>query len=442
MPEPWIFCMWAGCGEMRKILGKIGSRRPVNLIVLADLFAFSLLSFYRKSFDAYMVAAALMVIVLIVAVHFLLVRLHLGDEYLFLITAMLTSLGFIMIYRLDRELGLKQIIWFLVGILAFFATCLIFMKIRGLNRFMFYYTAAALALFALTLLLGRSIKGSTNWITMAGHNFQPSELIKILFVLALACCYGGKSHFLVYRHSITIERGSLLQKLYAMGTAYSFIGLLIIQRDWGMSTLLFLVYIGMLFIFENDWKLYAVNGILAAAAALGGYLLLSHIRVRVDMWLNPWDDLDGKGYQITQSLFAIASGGFFGTGIGLGNPDMIPEVANDFIFSAICEEMGIFGGVAVILLYFILCYRGFKLALKAHNAFDRAVAAGITAMFGIQTFIIIGGVIKLIPMTGVTLPFVSYGGSSLTTSFMALGILQAVSAGTAREEREGADGPG
>lgn len=418
------------------MLKKFGSKRPVNLIILVDIFAFALLCVFRNKFDIYMTGAALMVIGLIFTVNGLLIKFHLGDEYLFLIAAMLTSLGFIMIYRLDSDQGYKQIVWFTVGIILFFISCLAFMKIRLLNKLMLYYTAGALALFAITLLFGRNIKGSTNWISVAGYNFQPSELIKLLFIMALACCHEGTAQYFLPKKSITLVPGSLQSKVYSTGITYAFIGLLIMQRDWGMSTLLFLVYLSMVFIYENDYRLYLINGVAAVSAAIGGYMFLKHIRVRVDVWLNPWSDIAGKGYQITQSLFAIASGGFFGTGIGLGRPDMIPEVGTDFIFSAICEEMGIFGGVAVILLYFLLCYRGFKLALVARNVFDRAAAAGITVMFGIQTFMIIGGVIKFIPMTGITLPFISYGGSSLTTSFIALGILQAVSAGTAREERE------
>lgn len=421
------------------MLKKIGSKRPANLIILVDMFAFSLLCFYRKSFDMYMAVAALIVIALIITVDLVLVKMHLGDEYLFLITSMLTSLGFIMVYRLDRMQGLKQIAWFIIGIILFFASFILFMKIRSLDRLMLYYAAAAMGLFALTLLIGRNIKGSTNWISIAGHNYQPSEIIKILFVLVLACCYEGAGQFITPGREIAFEKGSLMHKAFTMGITYVFIGLLIVQRDWGMATLLFLIYFSMMFVFENDLKLYLINGFLAIAGSAGGYLFLRHIRVRVDMWLNPWSDIGGKGYQITQSLFAIASGGFFGSGIGLGKPDMIPEVGTDFIFSAICEEMGMFGGMAVILLYFILCYRGFKLALTARNPFDRAAATGITVMLGMQTFIIIGGVIKLIPMTGITLPFISYGGSSLTSSFIALGILQAVSAGTVREERECAD---
>ena len=144
-------------------------------------------------------------------------------------------------------------------------------------------------------------------------------------------------------------------------------------------------------------------------------------------WIDPWSDITDKGYQITQSLFAIASGGFFGTGIGMGRPDMVPAVTTDFIFAAICEELGVFGGVAVVLLFMLLIYRGIKIILGVKNRFNKILGFGIAVMFGLQTFIIIGGVIKLIPLTGITLPFVSYGGSSLTTSFIALGIMQAIS---------------
>ena len=182
----------------------------------------------------------------------------------------------------------------------------------------------------------------------------------------------------------------------------------------------------MIYVYEKNRLFLLFN--IAAALIVGflGYKFLYHIQVRVGVWLNPWDDALGKGYQITQSLFAIGSGGFFGSGIGLGSPEYIPEVHSDFIFSAICEEFGILGGVAVIMLYFILVYRGIRIAMKNNNVFYRCVAAGISALFGFQTFVILGGVIKLIPLTGITLPFISYGGSSLLISFAAVAVLEAI----------------
>ena len=172
-----------------------------------------------------------------------------------------------------------------------------------------------------------------------------------------------------------------------------------------------------------------LNGAVASAGVFAGYKVLYHIQTRVAMWLDPFSDPSGRGYQIVQSLIAIASGGFTGQGLGNGSPYYVPLVQSDFIFSGICEEFGILGGISVILLYFIFVYRGFKIALSIPDGFDKKVALGLSAMFSFQIFIILGGVIKLIPLTGITLPFISYGGSSLVTSFMALGILQAISVG-------------
>jgi len=191
--------------------------------------------------------------------------------------------------------------------------------------------------------------------------------------------------------------------------------------------LFFLMYFTMLILYDAQAKLLILNGTLAIVGALGGYFLTPHIKVRVSTWLDPWADAGNRGFQITQSLFAITSGGPFGTGLGNGNPYFIPEVHSDFIFAAICEEMGVFIGIAIILIYFIFSYRGFKIALGARNEFLRALTFALTISFAFQTFIIVGGVIKLIPLTGITLPFVSYGGSSMVSCFLMLGILTAVS---------------
>ncbi|MCX8128721.1 MAG: FtsW/RodA/SpoVE family cell cycle protein [Clostridia bacterium] len=405
----------------------ISYKRPVSLIVLADIMAFALLYFYKKPFDWYILLAGFIVISLICTTYFIIVKKSLGDEYLFLIVSMLASIGFIMIYRLERELGFKQIVWFAGGLVLFFISYYIFLKIRFWDKLIVYYIAAAILLFTATLVFGENIKGSTNWIVIAGYSFQPAELIKIIFIFTLACFYKRAEQYISLSKKLLLPENNLMRKLAVSLISYSFIVFLILQRDWGSALLFFMIHFTMLYIFEKSYSFLLVNAITAFIGGIGGFLFLYHIKVRFDTWINPWSDIAGKGYQITQSLFAIATGGFFGTGIGMGRPDLIPEVNTDFIFSAICEEMGIFGGVAVILLYFILTYRGFKIALSVDDMFRKVVALGITAVFGFQTFIIVGGVIKLIPLTGITLPFISYGGSSLTTSFIALGILQAIS---------------
>ena len=225
------------------------------------------------------------------------------------------------------------------------------------------------------------------------------------------------------------ERKKLRQirLVIAAGMAFSNAMFLFLQREWGIALLFFAIYIAFLYIYGENRLFFCANILLVLFAAFIGVKYMSHIQVRVDAWRDPFANPYGGGYQILQSLFAIGAGGFAGRGVGTGSPNVIPTVTSDFIFSAICEEMGVLGGVAIIMLYFLLVYRGFKIALSSTNDFNKAVAAGLSVMLGIQTFIIVGGVIKLIPLTGITLPFISYGGSSMTSTFLVVGILQAIS---------------
>ena len=402
-------------------------RQPLYFIVLLNILAIILLLFHKQPYDYQILFQGLLITIMICATYFILIKKNLGDEYLFLIVSMLTSIGYIMIYRLDPVLGLKQTIWFAIGIILFFLSYYTFSKVKVWDKLMFYYILSSIILFFITLAFGKNIKGSTNWIVFYGHSYQPSEIIKILFVLFFASFYRHSEQIILKDIKFTINPSQISSKLFLMVITFMYAGLFVLQNDWGTSLLLFLTYFALLYILDNNLKFLFNNLSIAVVGALVGFFYVYHIKVRIDAWLNPWADISGKGYQITQSLFAIGSGGFFGTGIGLGRPDFIPEVKNDFIFSAICEEMGIFVGVAVILLFFILSYRGFKIALTVKDTFQKTLALGITLIFGLQTFIIIGGVIKLIPLTGITLPFISYGGSSLTASFIALGILQAIS---------------
>jgi cell division protein FtsW (lipid II flippase) len=413
------------------MLRLLSLKRPINMLILANIVAFGLLYYYKKPYDKLVLVEGLLVTGLICLAYFLIIKKNMGDEYLFLVVSMLASLGVLMIYRLDQEMGFKQIIWLMVGIILFFLSYYIYIKVKIWEKLMLYYYAGAIVLFLATLVLGSNINGSTNWIYIGGQSFQPSELIKILFVFTIACYFKNSRQLIINTGGINISwnlnNKEFKNKIIFFVMVYSFIGFLVLQKEWGTALLLFLIFFMILYAFDDNVKLLLLNGCAAVFGVLVGCMFVYHIKIRVDMWLNPWADPSGRGYQITQSLFAISTGGFFGTGIGMGNPHLIPEVKTDFIFSAICEEMGIFGGVAVILLYFLLVYRGFKITLYTRDLFKKLVALGITLMFGFQTFIIIGGVIKLIPLTGITLPFISYGGSSLTSGFIALGILQALS---------------
>lgn len=388
-------------------------KAPQNLLAIINVLALLLLVTFNTELERNIIYSVIILIITIYLSSFILYKVSNGDNYIFLIITMLISIGIIMIYRINPALGFKQVIWFGVGIIVFFMTYYIVKKIKNWDKLLYFYLGLSLALFIATLIFGTKNRGATNWIIIFGSSFQPAEIIKILFIFSLASYYVNKDKY--------------NNKLIFLAIVYAHIGFLFIQKDLGTALLFFLLFITILYVYEDDRKLIIYNMLGAMIIGILSYFVFNHVRVRVETWIDPWTHIDGKGYQITQSLFAIASGGFFGTGIGLGHPEFIPEVHNDFIFSAICEEMGIFTGMAIILLFLIIVYRGIKIALQQQNQFFRIIALGITSMFGFQAFIILGGVIKMIPLTGITLPFISYGGSSLVSSFAALGILQVAS---------------
>lgn len=401
--------------------------KPAYLVVLVNIMGFSLLYLYTNPHEDTTIYAGIAVVALICLAYTLILKLKLGDEYLFLIVSMLVSIGIIMLYRLDKNLALKQIVWLSVGIIMFFACYYTYLKLDIWDKAIYLYIAASFILFMLTIVFGRRIKGAYNWIVIGGISIQASEIIKVLYVLFLASFYTNPRKLDIPEFRLKRWNIRLSNRLVFIVLNYFFIGFLFLQRELGTAFLLFGVFILFLFIFGSSIPVLILNGGIACLGVVFSYFYFYHIRVRFHMWLNPWRDISNKGYQITQSLFAIGSGGFFGRGLGLGRPDFIPEVHTDFIFSAICEEMGIFGGIAVIFLFFIFAYRGFKISLTVKETFDKIAALGITLIFALQTFIILGGVIKLIPLTGITLPFISYGGSSLVSGFISLGILQAIS---------------
>lgn len=409
---------------------------PVNIIALINIIAFGLLYLYQEPLNQDVLIAGGVMVFIIYLANIFVINLKFEDEILFLIVSMLCTLGIIMLFRLDPELGKKQIIWFVLGNVVFFIASFIYRKVDFWERLRYLYPIFNLILFLLTMFFGSQVKGATNWIYIGNFSFQPSELMKLVFIFFIASYYAYPDKFALHNLKIFRIRINLESKWVFMGLAYFQMGLLVLQRELGTILVLLLIYLTMVYIYEEDRRFLYLNGALLFLGGLIGVATLNYVQVRITAWINPWSDIAVKGYQIAQSLFAIGSGGFWGSGLGLGQPHYIPEVHTDFIFSAICEEMGIFGGVAVILLYFILVYRGLKIAMGLKNSFHRYIALGISLMFGYQTFIIIGGVIKLIPLTGITLPFISYGGSSLTTSFLALGILQSISSSKFMEEEE------
>ncbi len=359
-------------------------------------------------------------------------KYKLGDPYITTIVAMLMTIGLAMQYRLTPQTGIKQFIWFLVGTVLFFMVTIIFPKLHLKLRNTWLFYGAIVALFLITLVFGVRINDAKNWLNIFGFTFQPSEFIKILFAFFLAAFMSrAKPPTPTTSLIITLMRSS---SIHLAGLVFFLLGLFALQKEYGTALLIFMVYLSLLYVFERRIWFVLANIGLAGSLGLVAIQLVHHLQVRIDTWLNPFAYIDGKGYQITQSLFAIGSGSFFGSGLTKGFPSFIPNVSTDFVFAAICEEMGIFGGIAVILLFFMLVYRAVKISLRLRSPFNKALAFGLAITIGYQTFIIIGGVIKLIPLTGITLPFVSYGGSSLIASYIMVGLLQALSGQILKEE--------
>lgn len=399
-------------------------RKPRNLLLIFEILSILLLfSFNNNNVDKYIVILFLGLILIVYISNLVLGKVSSGDNYIFLIVSMLLSLGIITIYRLSPKLGLRQLIWVLAGILVFYLTYFVIRAMRRLEYMTGLYLGLSILFFLLTIILAPDKYGAKNWIEISeGITIQLSEFTKILVIFLIASFYTTfqtRLKKLNYKHT----------SYYLMAVIYIFVGFLFIQRDLGTAAIFIIVYTLLQYIYDEDRKSIIVNIGLMLFGSVAGYFLFSHVRNRVDIWLNPWtaDKVVNSARQIVQSLFGISEGGFFGQGIGLGYPKQIAFSYSDVIFSSICEEMGILVGIGIIMLYMLLVYRAIKIALNQEYLFYKILALAIAILFTVQAFLNIGGVIKLIPMTGLTLPFISYGGSSMISSFVALGILQVTS---------------
>ena len=411
-------------------------RKPRNLLLIFEILSILLLfTFNNNNIDRYIVILFLGLILIVYISNLVLGKVSSGDNYIFLIVSMLLSLGIITIYRLSPKLGLRQLIWVLAGILVFYLTYFIIRAMRRLEYMTGLYLGLSILFFLLTIVLAPSKYGAKNWIEISeGITIQLSEFTKILVIFLIASFY---TTFQTRLKKLNYKYTSY----YLMGVIYIFVGFLFIQRDLGTAAIFIAIYTLIQYIYDEDRVSILVNVGLMVIGSVAGYFLFSHVRNRVDIWLNPWtaDKVVNSARQIVQSLFGIGEGGFIGQGIGLGYPKQIAFAYSDVIFSAICEEMGVLTGIGIIMLYMLLVYRAIKIALNQEYLFYRILALSVAILFTVQAFLNIGGVIKLIPMTGLTLPFISYGGSSLISSFVALGILQVTSEDLSYKYEKGVD---
>ena len=381
-------------------------RRLSSAVMLFYFCAFLLIACKDFAWQGFALALAVPAMIW-VGTNFL-PKLFPSDRLLLSLTNFLCALGVLVLYSTEPDYAYHLAMYYGVGILAMIVCVWIVRLVRSWRIPVLLLIPLSLALLALPLVIGWETNGAKNWFYVAGISVQPSEIVKLSLLIIV---------------SYYMSRHRMLPWLFF---AVSCLGVLMLQKDLGTA----LMYYGttLMLFYASSGNLFLTGLGLAggAGAAVMGYKMFAHVKKRVAIWLNPWSDYENSGFQIVQSLMAIASGGLFGVGLGLGSPKTIPVYYTDFIFAVICEQFGLIFGLCVLLMYVAIIWRGATTAMAARTSFHGLLAMGCTIMLGLQTFVIIGGVIKMIPLTGVTMPFVSYGGTSLVSSLCLVGLLQGV----------------
>ncbi|MEO8686716.1 MAG: FtsW/RodA/SpoVE family cell cycle protein [Solirubrobacteraceae bacterium] len=366
------------------------------------------------------------------------IRLPYADPYLLPLVAVLACFGLVVIYRLDEAKALRQAGWFGFGLVLFTLTIVFLKDFRVLERYRYTIAAAGLALLLLPRVpgIGQQVNGAYLGVGIGAFQFQPAEFGKIAIVIFLAAYLRDTRQLLVQGArrvlGVTVPPLKHFGPLLVVWGAAMF--LLFFIQDLGSSLMYFGGFLALLYVATNRLSFVTIGLVLFGFGAWGMYQIRGHIQDRVAIWLHPFqpDLVEHQGYQIAQSLFAQSDGGLFGTGFGqallsVGGTPLLPAADTDLIYAVIVNELGLAGACGLLLVYLLLCERGMKVAMLATDSFSKLLAAGLTAVFGLQVFVIVGGVTKVIPLTGVTLPFVSYGGSSIVANFVLLALLLLVS---------------
>lgn len=380
------------------------------LIILMNATSYTLFSMINESIEYKTLFVSLTFCIVYIITRISLNKiLKINDFLIYDIVCMLLSIGIIMLYRLNPDYAIRQMIFMMLGSILYFFIFGIFKRIKLDVRYAKYIGLSILVILIITQVYGIQVFGSKNWIQISNFRFQPSEFLKILFVIYISMLLSNgldKKIFLYLSLSIII-----ITLFFAM------------QRDLGSALIFFAVYLIMLFTVDKRIYFTLISSATAFIMAVMSFYTFYHVRSRVEAWLYPWKFISDKSYQVTQSLFAVASGGLLGTGLFLGSPNFIPAVHTDFIFSAISEETGIISAIIILLLLGLLTLIGIRISLFCNDNINKLICVGLTSITAIQTLIIICGVLNIIPITGVTLPFISYGGSSLLSQIINISIL-------------------
>jgi cell division protein FtsW (lipid II flippase) len=368
------------------------------------------------------------------------------DQVLLPVAALLAGVGLVMARRLEPDLAtryggiysgiaVKQVVWVLGGVLLLALVSFFPWRLRWLKHYRYSWLLLGLLLVAIAAIFGVERNGARLWLNFGVFQFQPVEVLKILLVVYLATYLHERRNLIGASYYLRGLRLPPLPYLVPLLLMWGLtIGLIVVQKDLGAALLFFTIFLVMLYLVTGRSS-YVVAGMVAfALGAAAIYLvaarvpLFSHVRGRVDAWRDPWADPLGTGYQMSQALYSLASGGWVGAGLGQGDPTTVPESHTDFVFTAVGEELGLVGALGLLLCYALLALRGYQIARRTRDGFQQLLAAGLTTAISAQALIITAGTTGLIPLTGITLPFVSYGGSSTLVNFAMVGILLRVSA--------------
>ena len=357
-----------------------------------------------------------------------------GDPYILPVVQAIMALGLVFVVRISPNAAMRQFWWANIGLLMFYAVLWAIRDYRQLGRLRYLWGLLAVGLLLVTLLFGYAAGGATSWLRIGGIGIEPEEFVKLALLLFMAT-YLEENEELLRVGTVQWGRFSLpdWRTLGPFMIMVAFVlGILAAQKSLGTALVFYLLFVLMLYVVTERALYLGISLPIFLMTGSLGYMLFRHVRVRVMVWMNPWQDPTGGGYQIAQSLFAIGGGKILGTGLGNGiGASTVPAASTDFIFSVIAEELGFAGAMAVLVLFLIVVMRAFVISLRAKDRFGQILAAGIGILLGTETLIILAGVTKLLPLTGIPLPWVSYGGSSLIVHFILLGVLLNISNATA-----------
>lgn len=396
-------------------------KRLLRLVYLLCLLLFTALGFLQQPFDKFALIMGVVLCVLIGYSHFVIRRFYPdGDKFILIFASVLAVVGVATLYRINTVTAIKQLVWISLGIIAYILIVVILPDLKSFVKYKNIYMIITLILMPLALIFGTELYGAKNWIIIGPISFQPSEFGKIALVLYLAAAlssYEAKNNF----------KGDAKQLWQPALVAGFSMGCMVLQRDLGSALIFFGISITLLYVATSKRKYVFTALGLAAIGSVAGYAMFGHVRERVKIWLDPWKYALGSSYQIVEGMYSIAAGGLFGVGLGQGHFENLPVKESDMIYAIICEEFGIIFAIGLMIIYFLLFYRGIRAAFVTKDSYSQLIAVGFSTMIACQTLVIIGGIFSVIPLTGITLPIISYGGSSVLTIFFALGILQKIS---------------